>query len=95
MELLAGARTDDELQSLNHWLTAIESIPVTERDFLYAAELYRTCRSNGNTIRKLPDCLISAIAIRVGANVLHCDHDFEALATNTPLSVESVFSNTL
>jgi hypothetical protein len=57
-------------------------------DFESAAELYRTCRSRGATVRKLIDCLIAAVAIRENASVLHNDGDFEALAMHTSLRIE-------
>jgi len=37
------------------------------------------------TVRKLVDCLIAAVAIRVDAELLHADADFEASARHTPL----------
>ena len=46
---------------------------------------YRTCRRNGDTVRKLVDCLIAAVAIRADVELLHADADFEALARHTPL----------
>jgi predicted nucleic acid-binding protein len=46
---------------------------------LTSAELYRRCRGRGETVRKLIDCLIAAIAIRERATVLHNDRDFDVL----------------
>ena len=53
-----------------------------------AAALYRTCRREGETVRKLIDCLIGSIAIRAGAAVLHDDSDFDVLARHTGLRVD-------
>ena len=44
--------------------------------------LYRRCRAGGETVRKLSDCLIAAVALRHGA-------DFEVIARHTPLRVAS------
>ena len=61
-------------------------------DYDKAAELYRQCRSRGETVRKLLDCLIAAVAIRSGIPVLHNDRDFDALARHTELQVDVVAS---
>jgi predicted nucleic acid-binding protein len=53
-----------------------------------AAALYRTCRHGGDTVRRLVDCLIAAVAIKAGVPVLHADADFDALARHTQLGVE-------
>jgi len=41
--------------------------------------MYRQYRVRGETVRKLMDCLIAAIAIRVDAPVLHRDVYFDVL----------------
>ena len=53
--------------------------------WLEAAALYRTGRRVGLTVRSSVDCLIAAIAIRHGLEVLHDDRDFAALAAVSPL----------
>jgi len=50
--------------------------------------MYRTCRRGGETVRKLIDCLIAAVAIRAGLPILHSDSDFDGLARRTPLRVD-------
>lgn len=52
---------------------------------LKAAALYRTCRQQGETVRKLLDCLIAPVAIRADIPILHRDGDYEALARHTGL----------
>jgi predicted nucleic acid-binding protein len=52
-----------------------------------AAALHRTCRRNGETVRKLVDCIIAAQAIRAEVPVLHADADFDILARHTPLEL--------
>lgn len=59
-------------------------------DYDQAAAIYGLCRSRGETVRVLIDCLIGALAIRADLPVLHCDSDFDALARHTPLRVERV-----
>ena len=60
---------------------------ITAEDYDHAAALYRTCRRNGETVRRLIDCLIAAVAIRSNASVLHADVDFAVLDRHTPLTV--------
>ena len=85
MEVLAGARDERHLGQLRGLLARATVVPITPADYDAAAALYRTCRRNGETVRKLIDCLIAAVAIRSSATVLHSDADFAALARHTPL----------
>ena len=52
-----------------------------------AAALYRLCRQEGETVRKLIDCLIGAVAIGADVPVLHNDDDFDVLARHTDLEI--------
>lgn len=86
LELLAGARDERHARELRRLLNRCRLLPVEEpSDYEAAASLYRTCRRAGTTIRRLPDCLIAAVAIRAGAVVLHQDTDFDAIARHAPL----------
>jgi predicted nucleic acid-binding protein len=88
MELLAGVRNPREEA---HVLRIIDTVQLlTTRsmdDHEHAAALFRTCRQQGATVRKLVDCLIAAVAIRNDVPVLHHDADFDVLARFTPLRV--------
>jgi hypothetical protein len=91
MELLAGARTDRDRDRLRQRLRALPLLPLRGMpDFEGAAGLYRQCRRRGETVRKLIDCLIAAVAIRERATVLHNDRDFDVLARHTRLRVEPI-----
>jgi len=90
MEILAGARTDERLRQLRRLLNRFDLLPVGGlADFEAAAGIYRRCRRGGETVPKLTDCLIAAVALRGDAQVLHCDHDFEVIARYAPLRVIS------
>jgi predicted nucleic acid-binding protein len=89
MELLAGARDEQHLAQLRGLLARATLASIIAEDYDQAAALYRTCRRNGETIRKLIDCLIAAVAIRSNAPVLHADADFAALARHTPLATHA------
>ncbi len=57
------------------------------KHYEHAAALYRHCRSQGETVRSLVDCLISAVAIDADTAILHFDRDFNALARHTDLKI--------
>ena len=88
MEILAGARSGGEEGEIRARLFAHELFPVRGlEDFEAAAEIYRTCRSAGETIRSLIDCLIASVAIRNDLEVLHADTDFDVIARHTGLRI--------
>lgn len=90
MEVLAGARDDAHLVQLRGLLARTTTLPTEPGDYETAAALHRTCRRGGETVRKLIDCLIAAIAIREAVAVLHLDADFDVLARHTALRVHGV-----
>lgn len=86
MEILAGARDDADRDWLRRLLYGVEFLAVEgPADYEQAAELYRLCRSHGETPRKLSDCLIAAVAIRNDAELLCEDADFATIARHAPL----------
>ena len=90
MEVLAGARDESHLNDLRRLLARASVIDLMSGDYDDAAAIYRTCRRRGETVRKLIDCLIAAIAIRAGIPVLQADSDFVVLARHTPLQLAEV-----
>ena len=87
MEVLAGARDESHLVSLRRLLARAAAIPTLASDYEDAAALYRRCRRQGETVRKLIDCLIASTAIRAGLPILHKDTDFDVLARHTELRI--------
>ena len=85
MEVLAGARNEQHLIQLRGLLARATMLPTTPSDYEAASAMYRSCRSHGETVRKLIDCLIAAVAVKAGAEVLHADADFVALGRHTEL----------
>jgi predicted nucleic acid-binding protein len=88
MEVLAGARDERHLDDLRRLLARASLVATVPTDYDEAAALFRTCRRGGETVRKLIDCLIAAIAIRADIPVLHADADFDVLARHTRLRVD-------
>jgi predicted nucleic acid-binding protein len=83
MEILAGARNERHLIQLRGLLARATMLPTAPADYEAAASMYRSCRTNGETVRKVIDCLIAAVAVRAGAEILHADTDFVTLARHT------------
>ena len=79
MEVLADARDEYRLRRLHGLLARATHFPTNPADYDEAAALYRACRREGETVRRLIDCLIGSVAIRTGAAVLHSASDFAGL----------------
>lgn len=88
LELLAGARDEQQARDLRRLLDRCRFLALEEpSDHEVGAALYRACRREGTTVRRLPDCLIAAVAIRTGSSLLHLDTDFDAIARHAPLAI--------
>jgi predicted nucleic acid-binding protein len=88
LEILAGAHNERHAGDLRRLLDRCRFLPLEEpSDHEAAAALFRACRRAGTTIRRLPDCLVAAVAIRNGATLLHQDADFDAIARHAPLAI--------
>lgn len=86
LELLAGAGSDEQVVTLSRLLARGVAIPAwSPIDHDDAAALYRAARRSGRTVRSLVDCLVAAVALRLGAPVLARDRDFETLAAVSAL----------
>lgn len=94
LEVLAGARSQKDLRELRSQLLGFEVLTLSGMDdFEEAASLYRRCRVAGETIRKLSDCLVAIPVIREGAELLHNDSDFDAIARQSDLRIYPWDSN--
>ena len=80
MEVLAGASDERHLRELRGLLARAAVLPTPPAHYETAAALYRACRTQGQTVRKLMDCLIAAHAIDADIELLHSDSDYEVLA---------------
>lgn len=94
MELLSG--TTDEVAAARR-LRKLESFEVAPLepivDSLAAARLQRESRRGGERVRRLGDCLIAAVAIRLGVAVLHRDKGFEVLRRHCGLNTVSLLES--
>jgi predicted nucleic acid-binding protein len=85
-EVLQGTRVHRYIALRNALFAAhILESPMNVELFEEAADIYRTGRAVGFTIRSSFDCLIAAIAIRNAVELLHSDRDFNTIARFTRL----------
>jgi len=87
-ETLQGFKNHAEFESAKTHLLhfPIYSLKSPE-GYIRAAQLYRTCRKEGVTIRKTIDCLIAQIALDQGHILLHHDTDFDRITAVSNLRV--------
>jgi predicted nucleic acid-binding protein len=91
-EVLQGFRDERAFQVARDSMLAFQIVePEMRADlFVEAAQLYRTARRAGFTVRSSVDCLIAACASRHRVGVLHVDRDFDALARIAPFDSRNV-----
>jgi len=86
-EVLQGIRSDTAYRKTKEHLGALIFLPMRQSTFIRAAELYRSLRKNGITIRKPVDCMIASVAIEHDLNLLHNDRDFDRIAVYSKLRI--------
>ena len=80
-EVLQGVKSATEFRKFEQSFLAFPMVgdPVSTETFRHAAELYRSARRVGLTIRSPTDCLVAAIAIENHVPIWHHDRDFERI----------------
>lgn len=87
-ELLQGVKSDAAAERLADDLQGFRIVRLGGLDdFESAAALYRATRTHGRSVRKTIDCLIAAVCMRLDAELLHRDVDFDRLAEVSNLRV--------
>lgn len=91
-EILQGFREERAYRTARNAMLALPIVesPMEESLFLEAAELYRSARRRGLTIRSSVDCLIAACALRHNVPVLHRDRDYKFLCEISPLKAKTI-----
>jgi len=90
-EILQGVRGDADYARTRRAMRRFPILRLTRiGTFEHAAALYRACRRRGLTVRRTSDCLIGALCIEEGAEILHRDRDFDAIARVAPLRIHRV-----
>jgi predicted nucleic acid-binding protein len=87
-EVLQGVRDDRQRRLIQSTLLAMPMLPEPRlATYLAAAGIYRKARRGGLTIRSTIDCVLAAQCIESGADILHRDRDFDAIARVAPLRI--------
>lgn len=91
-EVLQGFRDEAAFRVAREAMLALPCVesPLRRERFEEAADLYRTARRAGFTVRSSVDCLIAACAIRHGLTILHRDRDFAGLARVSSLREQNL-----
>jgi len=87
-ELLQGSRSGEQFRQVHQHLSGLHPFPMTESDWLKAAQWASCLRLRGITVKTM-DFLIAYKAMRHKLTLLHADADFDRLARVVPLRVES------
>ncbi|GAB3018157.1 type II toxin-antitoxin system VapC family toxin [Spirosoma pulveris] len=87
-EVLQGVRADEEYARIKEGMLANSILRLDPVEAaIGAADLYRSLRKKGVTIRKQNNCLIANYAIFYDIPVLHKDADFDQIASHTTLRI--------
>ena len=86
-EVLQGIRQKSEFRKTKELFNTMIFLPMPYSVFLGAAEIYRTLRRKGITIRNSIDCMIASVAIENDIMLLHNDRDFIPIEQHHSLKV--------
>ena len=91
-EILLGFKTNAQANKVAELLSAFGNTQdLTQDDYQQAAQIYRTCRTHGITIRSTIDCLIATLCLRDNKEILSKDRDFSMIAQHFPLTIIQKF----
>lgn len=85
-EVLQGIREDTQynrIKEIFSYFTVLQTSTIQAA--IGAAELYRSLRKKGVTIRKRNDCLIAFYAIEFSIPIVHADTDFDLIGRHSKL----------
>jgi predicted nucleic acid-binding protein len=85
MEILQGSADEAEWCLISEYLADQKFTEMTPQTWADAARIYFDLRRIGKTVRSSLDCCIAQLALENNALLLHCDHDFEIIASIRPL----------
>jgi hypothetical protein len=86
-EILQGIADDATHRRVRRYLGPLILLPMPERVFVRAADIYRKLRKTGITIRKSNDCIIAATALEHHCQLLHNDKDFSPITDHYSLKI--------
>ena len=86
-EIIQGIHSDTDFFKTKEYLEDLIFLPMRHGTFARSAEIYRSLRKKGITIRKPVDCMIASVAIEYDARLLHNDRDFDYIAKHSNLKI--------
>jgi len=92
-EVMQGIRDDAQYRQIKEilsYFTTLQLPPIQAA--VGSADLYRSLRKKGLTIRKSNDCLIAFYAIEFSTPLVHSDSDFDLISKHTKLKIWKVRS---
>ena len=78
-EVLQGISKPKQYQQTLVAMGALTFLPTTRDVSILAADIYRSLRARGVTVRKTIDCIIAAVALENDVPLLHHDRDFDPI----------------
>jgi predicted nucleic acid-binding protein len=78
-EVLQGIRKDSEFIKTKNLFSNLVFLPMRYSTFLKSAEIYRSLRQKGITIRNPVDCMIASVALENEIALLDNDKDFDPI----------------
>ena len=91
LELLQGAKDDQEWERIDDYLSTQYYLEATENTWREAARIYFELRRKGLALSSPVDACIAQIAIEAKVMLLHRDQDFERIAKVRPLAAEHFY----
>jgi hypothetical protein len=88
-ELLCGFRDNSRFLAVRELLRKYEDPAMRTEDFETAASMSNACRSNGIQGSQT-DFLICAVSVRLNAEILTLDHDFNRFSKYLPIRLSKV-----
>ena len=86
-EVLQGIRSNSDFRKTKDYFEALIFLPMQQATFVSAADIYRSLRKKGITIRKPVDCMIASVAIEHDIPLLHNDRDFDQIEKHSRLKI--------
>ena len=78
-EVLQGIRKEEDYKKIKELFDKLIFLPMAHASYIKAAEIYRSLRRKGITIRKPLNCMIASVAIEHDIPLLHNDRDFDLI----------------
>jgi predicted nucleic acid-binding protein len=86
-EILQGIKDGVQYSKTKKYLSNLIYIPMSTDTFVLAADIYRSIRKKGITIRNSIDCLIAAVCIEHNVSLLQNDKDFQKIKKYSDLQL--------